>query len=67
MGDNSKCLKIRARVTVHFHLPFIEWDKSLRRKYFMTMELAGDLPYLTEDTYNSLKPFLDRLQGYAKV
>lgn len=67
MGDNSKCLKILPLVTMHFHLLFIEWDKSLRRKYFMTMELAGDLPYLSEDTYNSLKPFLDRFQGTAYV
>lgn len=67
MGDNSECLKILPLVSIHVQLLFIEWDKSLRCKYFMAMELAGDLVYLTEDTYNSLKPFLDRFQGTAYV
>lgn len=31
----------------------------------MTTELGGDLLHLTEDTYNSLKSFLDRFQGAA--
>lgn len=65
MGNNSKCLKILALVIMHIHLFFIEWDKSLGSKYFMTMELASNLPYLTEDTYNSSKPFLDKFQGTA--
>lgn len=65
MGDNSKCLKIHSLVTVHFLLLFLEWDKSLTSKYFMTMELDSDLLHLTEDTYNSLKSFLDRFQGAA--
>lgn len=65
MGHDSKCLKILPLVTIHFHALFIEWDKSLTRKYFMTAELDDDLPYLTEDTHNSLKPFLANFQGTA--
>lgn len=31
----------------------------------MTMELAGDLPYLTDDMNKSVKLFLDSFQGNA--
>lgn len=46
---------------------FLEWDKSLRSKYCMPMEQAGDLQFQTKDKLNSLKPFLGRFQGTAWV
>lgn len=67
MGNNSECLKIFSLVTTHCPLLFIEWDKSLGCKYFMAVEQAGDLPYLTEDTYNSLKSLLERIQATQEV
>lgn len=48
---------------MHFHLLFLEWNKSPRVEYFMTAKLDDDHSYLTEDTYDSLKLFSDRIQG----
>lgn len=33
----------------------------------MILKQAGELQYLVEDTYKSLKPFLVRIQGTAQV
>lgn len=66
LGHNSKYVfPLFPLFTTHLHLLFLEGDKSLRIKYFITIELASDLQYLTEDACSSIKPFLDRFQATA--
>lgn len=58
LGENLWRLKIYIfflPVTTLSPLLFIEGDKSLRCKYFITIEWPCDLPYLTKDAYNSFK------------
>lgn len=56
LGENLRRLKIFfLPVTTPSPLLFIEGDKSLRSKYFITKEWPCDLPYLTKDAYNSFK------------